>query len=81
MRSFHNLKKTILDKTKNDEMIFMPSSSGAFQTRRYIETIRHPRHVLSWTALVWNKLLPNRINGFMWRVFLSELPVDEQVRK
>lgn len=60
-----------------DEMIFTLTMTGKFHIKTYIETIRasHPR--LPWANLVWISFIPNITNGFMWRLFLEALPLDE----
>lgn len=52
-----------------DMVISAPKNNGQFKVASYIAAYRAARATVSWSNVVWKKIMPQWINSFMWRVY------------
>lgn len=78
---YNRAMSVVLDTNREDEMMFTAADFGMFMMKGSIDLFRTQRPKVSWYSLVWNSILPNRINGFRWRLFSAALPLDERVHQ
>lgn len=65
--NFNRVMAVVIDESKYDEMIFTPTASDKFHMKKYIEIYRSQRPKVPWVNVVWNSIVPNRINGLCGR--------------
>lgn len=77
---FERARSIIIDTESPDQMVFMPTSNEEFKVSTYMELCLLPQSKVPWSHLVRNKITPERINSFMWRVYMNALPVDSNIQ-
>lgn len=80
-RLHDEIKKISVASHMEDKLIFSPSVTGIFSTRKYGDLLREcgPKRV--WAQWIWQKFLPPNVSAFLWKIFRHALPVDARVRE
>lgn len=78
---WHRANLVVLDDTLDDKLMCTLTSSRIFKISEYIKHFRpsHPKE--GWTAIVWNKITPFRVNVFMWKVLHGAISVDSNIQR